>query len=228
MEERNIDEVQITEAGRKILGILGLIMTSYPYSGKGMLHRSNEAPSDFDDAWIEELTQRNNYLTWLWNTYALGLHELMSQYSTLKIKHQQDRIIQQYINQRKDTGIPVTQIEIDNIRRYYHIPRIDYNSTLQEFFTKIKQIQEDIIPKIKENKVVIKTNENQYKIKSMSLWILAVTGLIFIFGIIVPIIINSYISPPRTVELTILMLTMLPYLCGLYLLMRKICGLEMP
>jgi hypothetical protein len=119
-----IEKSQIEKAARESLGLLSLVMTSYPYLGYGMFNKPDSDEVTSYHSWLDDLSRYNGFLLWLWNTNHRSLSELMNQYRSLDIQSQKDmyeKTLQQMLKSSKEKGVVVPDKEIQRLRREFHI-----------------------------------------------------------------------------------------------------------
>jgi len=209
-----IESTRIEKAGREILGLMGLVMTYYPYLGQGLLHKPERDEITNYRTWIDDLSSRNGFLYHvIWGQHQRSLSELMSQCGEVDI--QRDR--HEYEESLSKLPKSITNEEKERmIKEYIERPRVDYGSVLSHFFSKIVHIEQHLIPTAKENLITLTTHEKHFKLKSKTLWVLGSAFFVFTCGIMLPMVITTYAKRPfiRSLELTLFVLTMIPYLLG--------------
>jgi len=229
-----IQKSQIEKRARETLGLLSLVMTSYPYLGRGMLNKPDSDEVTSYRSWLDDLSRYNGFLLWLWNAHRRSLSELMNQYRSIDIQRQKDmheKTLQQTLKSSKEQGIDVPDEEIERIRREFHvIHNIDYGFILRDFFSKVVHIEQQLIPKAKENLRTLTTYGKDFKLKKRTLIVLSFAVFIFVFGIIIPMLLSAYAKPPtiKSLELWLFITTMLPYLAGLFYLISVVSSLNQP
>lgn len=106
--------------------------------------------------------------------------------------------------------------------------RINYERLVQDFFMRVKYIEDTLMPKMVEIESKLEFYEKKFKIKQHGLAIIITAIFIFIFGIIVPLFLQTWQKTPhiRFIEIILLVSTMSPYIIGLFYLLKKISGLR--
>ena len=108
------------------------------------------------------------------------------------------------------------------------LPNYNRTKVIQEFFSKLLFIQNTMIPLVSETVHSLKYNEQKFKIKAHSEWIILLAIFLVIFGIIIPMFLISCEKVTRLTEYSLLGFTMLPYIVGLFYLLKIVGNLKTP
>lgn len=198
-------EKAIIESAEHLLGIITVLTYIYPYCERPK--DANGIPTGISDImrkeytpeWKSDLVRLNSYLSWLWRTRGEGITKLISEYDAISAK--------------KDTK-----------QRF----RLNFPQYVADFFTQVQFIETQIIPELSEKSHKLNFYENKFEIKTHLIQSFLMAIFILVFGIFLPLFIHLYFKPPyiKQIELTLLIITLLPYLYYLLCYLKKILELE--
>jgi len=242
-DAKQIKKSDIEKRGRETLGLLARVITSYPYLGQGALNKPDRDEVTDYRSWVDDLSDRTSWLSWLWATRHRSLSELMKQYGPIDIqrrKNPHEESFEESLEQMKEKGIDVPVELIPRIRRQaeaiqraretHTLHDHDYGFDLRNVFDKIARVKAQLLPTAQESVETLTKYETKFKLKKRAMWVLSWAVFILVVGITLPMVMNAYAKPPRikSLELWIFGLTMLPYLIGLIYLIRVVSGLNQP
>lgn len=202
-----------------ILNLITLISFHYPYNCDIDLEYTRE--------WQEFLFKFNDYLLWYWQANKHGINELLRQREQYEIKEQKEiheKALREYIISIEKDGGKVSDKEIENIRKeHHHVISFNFAKPVNEFYNKIIFIQENILPQIAENYSKLTLYQNIFKVKSYLSTSLIISIALLFLGVALPLFISIFYKPPfmKTIEL-LLLLTLVPYFIGLFILLAKV------
>jgi hypothetical protein len=98
------------------------------------------------------------------------------------------------------------------------------------FFRRTDAIGSRYLPEIEENSARLTFYQDRFKIKQVTTIVLIAVFALMIVGVILPLILNLYLRPPylETVQLGLLVVTMLPYLALLVWMLRYVLKMPLP
>jgi len=198
-------EKTIIESAEHLLGIITVLTYIYPYCERPKDANgiptgiSNIMRKEYTPEWKRDLVRLNFYLSWLWRTRSEGFTKLISEYDEISAK--------------KDTK-----------QRF----RLNFPQFVADFFTQVQFIETQIIPELSEKSYKLNFYENKFKIKTHLTQAFLMAIFVLVFGIFLPLFIHLYFKPPyiKQIELTLLIITLLPYLYYLLYYLKKILELE--
>jgi hypothetical protein len=204
MGENYIEET-IIEEGKHLLEIINLLINYSPYCEKisiegdsvGILGGAKIIK--YDTEWQNDLIRLNSSLSWTWRVRGKGITELISKYDAISAK--------------KDT------------KQTFHV---NHPQFISEFFTQVQFIETRIIPELSEKSYKLHLHEHKFKIKTRLIPAFFIAIFILVFGIFLPLFIHLYSKPTyiKQIELTLVIITFLPYLYYLLWGLKKILELE--
>jgi len=204
MDEDYIEKA-IIESAEHLLGIITVLTYISPYCERPKNENgiptgiSNIMPKGYTPEWKSDLVRLNSYLSWLWRTRGEGITKLISEYDAISAK--------KYAKQRLE---------------------LNFSQFVSDFFTQVQFIEIQIIPELKEKSYKLNFYENKFKIKTRLIQVFLMAIFVLVFGIFLPLFIHLYFKPPyiKQIELTLLIITLLPYLYYLLCYLKKTLGLE--
>jgi len=227
-------KAQIENAAKEILSLTGLILTSYPYLGQsrikhpGVEQRKTQVNITDDNAWLKELKRRNGYLLFIWNNKK-SIIELMNHHRRFNIQEQKElheRTLRQLTKQYEEKGVEVPKELISKMKEHETYD-IDFSQVILRFFSRIEYFEKEIVPKAQKQVNTISRHQEYFKLKTRAKIALRCAILIFVFGIIYPMLISADIVLPliKRTDVVLLVITAAPYLLGLLYLIRVVARL---
>ena len=197
------DEIEFI--GEKLLSLIQIVQTCSPYSER--LKINNDKVSvliegerkEYSTKWKDNLIINNMFLSSFWRTRKDKLLTLLSQYNELSYEKSLSNGAQQSFK------------------------KLNYKLIIEDFFSKIEIIQNDIIPDIKDKSYKLEFYQNKFTLKKYLITSLVLSIVMAIFGIFLPLFIHLYWSPPfiKEIELGFLIFTILFYCSILLFFLRK-------
>ena len=201
MDEDYIEKT-IIESAEHLLGIVTILTYIYPYCERPKDANgiptgiSNIMRKEYTPEWKRDLVRVNSYLSWLWRTRGEGFTKLISEYDAIYAKK--------------------------------HKFRLNFPQFVADFFTQVQFIETQIIPELSEKSYKLNFYENKFKIKTHLVFAFLLAIPMLVVGIFLPLFIHLYIKPPyiKQIELGLLIITVLPYLCILLYYLKKTLELK--
>lgn len=198
-------EKTIVESAEHLLGIITVLTYISPYCERPKNENgiptgiSNIIRKEYTPEWKSDLVRLNSYLSWLWRTRGEGIAKLISEYDAIFAKKH-------------------TKLEF----------RLNFSKSVADFFTQVQFIETQIIPELNEKSYKLYFYKNKFKIKTRLIQAFLMAVFILVFGIFLPLFIHLYFKPPyiKQIELGLLIITVLPYLCILLYYLKKTLELE--
>ncbi len=198
-------EKTIVESAEQLLKMITVLTYVYPYCERPKDANgiptgiSNIIRKDSTPEWKRDLIGLNFYLSWFWQTRGDGITRLISEYDAISAKK----------NTKQRT-------------------RLNFPQFVADFFTQVQFIQTQIIPELSEKSYKLNFYENKFKIKTRLVFAFLLSIVMLIVGVFLPLFFHLYIKPPyiKQIELVLLIVTVLPYLCILLYYLEKALELE--
>jgi len=111
--------------------------------------------------------------------------------------------------------------EKERIWKTFHQPRlnmqVDYAKIIQEYFNKVFLYRDRVFPQLSETLKTYETFNNRFAIKRLTINALKVLAVIFIFGVLVPILLSALGQDKaliwhKSLPYFLLLITVCPYL----------------
>ncbi|MCD4675324.1 MAG: hypothetical protein K8S18_04925 [Desulfobacula sp.] len=222
---------EVLKAGDEALGLLSYYIRNSPYLRNETFSDPQKTNTENDRLWLDEIQNQHMFLSYIFNGFNESLEALMIEYRKQKIeKHFEDaeKQIQENLGEDYDTYDPE---RLNRIRKS-HYPYIDipYLSELQKMASFSKWVNNTWLKDGRRYINILSDEENKYKIKEKAQWVLGISFIVFILGIILPFIHNTYACSPlvKSFEIGILVLTISPYLFGLCYLASIVFSMKQP
>ncbi len=193
-------EKTIIESAEEFLGIITVLTYISPYcerprNKEGKLSGiSNIIRNEYTPEWHQDIIRLNSHLSWLWRTRGDGFTKLVSEYDAISATKNPNQSI-----------------------------RFNFSSFVADFFTQVQLLETQIIPQLNEKSYKLNFHEKKFKIKThlTSVFLFAITMLIL--GIFLPLFVHLYVKHPyiKIIELGLLVISILPYLCILLYYLKK-------
>ncbi|MBW7990317.1 MAG: hypothetical protein FVQ84_09930 [Planctomycetes bacterium] len=204
MGEDYIEET-LVENAKHFVEIVNLLANISPYcekitiEGKNIKFFGGAKRIKYDRKWQRDLISLNGFLFWLWRTKGEDIRKLMSEYDAISAKK----------NSKQRFGFTFSQF-------------------VSDFFTQVQFIETKIIPELREKSYKLNFYEQKFKIKTHLVLAFSVAIPMLVLGIFLPLFIHLYIKPPniKLIELGLLIITVLPYLCILLYYLKKTLELK--
>ncbi len=225
---------EIIDSACNLLTIISTLSYSHPYNGKkNYRDNTRDISIVYDKEWLKYLKKINRFLLTQWNSRKLSIIELMKRYEKICIDTKNEIDQKGWIEEKQEGGTIVSQLSTEGSKLLKNNKvdisgRIDYELLVQDFFMRVKYIEDTLMPKMVEVESKLEFYEKKFQIKNHGLTIIITAIFIFIFGIIVPLFLQTWQKTPhiRSIEIILLISTMLPYIIGLFYLLKKVSGLK--
>ena len=220
LEERSFSEEEVSSYGHELFGLTGLIQKSYPFEG------GSSKRSAYTKEWKKDFTSFTQYLSWIWDTRKYSIIKLMSEFTTIYNKKRDTR----HEKTKEDTAKLLkeegeSEPEILNILEQDTrlTPKISVNLAfpVEDFFIRVNKIEGSLISAISAQSSKLEFYHGKFKIKSKGTIFLIFTIYLLTLGILLPLFIHLYWTPPyiKEVQLALLLLSIVPYIYfGLFFL----------
>ncbi len=224
---------EVVDKALRILDIINIMKINSPYikageiDGKGIKYFGGGKRLEYDARWKNDLISLNGDLYWIWKTRGKEILQIMSKFTKFYMKEEAQRFkaAQQKIMEKTNKNGEKSEEdnEIAMLNQYKF--EVDFNGIVIDFFNRVKFIEENIVPTLKDSSYKLDFYENKFKIKTHLLTAFIVTISILVLGIFLPLVIHLWSKPPyiKGIELGLLTISLLPYLCLLlYYLMKTL------
>jgi hypothetical protein len=234
-------ENEIINSCRDLCQMFHYLFTSYPFSGKSMVHvgeitnKINEKKSlPFDKKRLQEIERRIGFLSWCWEGSNKSLIKLGQECTNIERKQNQERAEKNFNEMLKK--IPeVSKEEKERLWVRFIQPssnqQIDYSQIIYDYFNKVLIYQEKVLPKLKEMINVHDTFNERFKVKSLTIDALLIFLFIFLLGVITPLVLlnaqkDYNITWCSQLPYILLFMTSFPYIFIWFKLLMKIKNLN--
>jgi hypothetical protein len=229
------------EACRELCLMFHYLFTSYPFSGRSMVHIKGVSEkleqrkgSPFNKERLGEIERRISFLAWTWETQHKALLHLANESS--KYENEQNLIESQKAFQESLKLMPeIDDQEKERIWNTFHAPRaertIDYAQILTEYFEKVIVYRNNVLPSLREAMSMDESFNERFKFKKLSVICLKVLAFVFTLGIAFPLLITNLQQDINlvwhpTLPYLLLFVTSLPYLSIWLAIFRRVQRLE--
>ena len=203
--DKDYIEKTIIDSAEHFLGIITVLTYIYPYCERPRNKEgkpsgvSNIIRKKYTPEWHQDIIRLNSRLSWLWRTKGDGFTKLISEYDAISVKK---------------TG-----------KQGF---RFNFSQYVADFFAQVQFLETQIIPELNEKSYKLNFHENKFKIKTHLIQAFLMAIFILVFGIFLPLFIHLYFKPPyiKQIELCLLIIPVLPYLCILLYYLKKTLEIE--
>ncbi|MCJ7778303.1 MAG: hypothetical protein MUP16_08325 [Sedimentisphaerales bacterium] len=143
------------------------------------------------------------------------------------IKQREEEEIQRMREQMNKYGTFESLRKIEGEIPFY-IVETNYSKIVSDFFGRVKFIESNIVPFVRDYSYKLDFFENKFRIKKYLVFALVFSLIMLFAGIFLPLFINLYWKPPyiKSVEVGFLIGTLLPYFIVLLLFLKQTLELK--
>lgn len=230
-------EDEIISSCRSLCHVLHYVFVSYPLSGRSMVHVpgitekiEDKKQAPFDSKRLSEVERRIGFLRWCWETNNRSFMELAQQCTLAEQRQALQRQQAAFEDSMKKLP-PQSEAERERIWKTFHLPHIahsiDYSKIVADYFSKVMAYEQNVLPALRGSLRVHDLYNERFQVRRLSLWMIAVTVVILLFGVFLPPVMQSartdfnvYWHP--ALEYALLLGTAAPYFLVCWWLYRKL------
>lgn len=202
------------------------LFVSYPFSGKSMVHMQGVSENiesrkaePFSTERLREIEKRIGFLNWCWETSNRSLIALGQKATEIEMKNSKSEAIKAFNESTERMG-DIPEDEKERVWKTFHQPRlnmqVDYSKIIQEYFNKVFMYRDRVFPQLSETLKTYETFNTRFAIKKLTIYAFKVSAVIFIFGILVPILLlalgqNGSLKWHESLPYFLFFITICPY-----------------
>ncbi|HHX8308949.1 TPA: hypothetical protein ACVOZF_002313 [Vibrio diabolicus] len=241
----NPSEEEISTMAKDLMLMLHYVFTTYPFNGQSIISTGDitekiieQKKRPFDIERLNELQSRISYLSWIWRYGHLSIIEIMKRYTAIqesKDRQQRDEEYKQMVDSLPDDS-PEQYLDKVAKRINGHPNNINYVQLVTDYFEKVLQYEQRVIPVISEALLEYTRYNERFKVKRWSLKMLELVGFTLAIGVCLPITTLEILGGSKDLdwngfwiswfELFVLSLSMSPYFYSCWYFYKKLKGLS--